>query len=311
MSSECSCCKMRSPACLWLVTVNEACWADYWFRKWGQHKYCALLWWIKDKLCLIADRNLNEEQKQIQLPVQVPRQSNSVLYLKTGTFMVASNKQMVELTYLCFVFLNDRSDAWWEMQWAACQGRDNSRERGPVEAAYILNLVPSLWFLRLVIFFLHYYWLLREQLFPSLLPFRITIFTLTDKKLMGKLTACMRRSNSAMKLMCCIEGGDVTGQKEEEEEGLVVQVWTDFGSDLDGIWEKTAASWWRREVRSILYLFIYLIIYSFIYSVPRIPESCFWLQIPNWQLSTACNESTQKPQIHFSYLKESSGGWTQ
>lgn len=67
--------------------------------------------------------------------------------------MVASNKQMVELTYLCFVFLNDRSDAWWEMQWAACQGRDNSRERGPVEAAYIPNLVPSLWFLRLVIFF--------------------------------------------------------------------------------------------------------------------------------------------------------------
>lgn len=36
---------------------------------------------------------------------------------------------MVDLTYLCFVFLNDRSDAWWEMQWAACQGRDNSRER--------------------------------------------------------------------------------------------------------------------------------------------------------------------------------------
>lgn len=43
--------------------------------------------------------------------------------------MVATNKQMVDLTYLCFVFLNDRSDAWWEMQWAACQGRDNSRER--------------------------------------------------------------------------------------------------------------------------------------------------------------------------------------
>jgi len=37
---------------------------------------------------------------------------------------------------------------------------------------------------------------------------------------------------------------------------------------------------------SCIYLFIYLIIYSFIYSVPQIFQSCFWLQIPNWQLST-------------------------
>lgn len=84
------------------------------------------------------------------------------------------------------------------------------------------------------------------------------------------------------------------------------------------------ASWWRNSqdplprepcsgrawawVRSLLYLFIYLIIYSFIYSVPWIPESCFWLQNPNWQLSTRCNESTQKPQIHFSFLKGRSRG---
>lgn len=34
-----------------------------------------------------------------------------------------------------------------------------------------------------------------------------------------------------------------------------------------------------------VYLFIFLIIYSFIYSVPPTPQSGFWLQIPNWQLS--------------------------
>lgn len=75
--------------------------------------------------------------------IQVPRQSDFIVYFKTGSFIVASNKQMVDLTYLRFVFLNDRSDAWWEMQWAACRGRDNSRGR-----AYrsCIHLVPSLLF---------------------------------------------------------------------------------------------------------------------------------------------------------------------
>lgn len=86
---------------------------------------------------------------------------------------------------------------------------DTIHGRGPVKAVYIPNLLPSLWFLRLVFFcfFLHYYWLLQEQLFPSLLPLRITILTLTDRQLMGRLAVCMRRTNSAMKLMCCIKGG--------------------------------------------------------------------------------------------------------
>lgn len=114
---------------------------------------------------------------------------------------------MVDLTYLCFVFLNDRSDAWWEMQWAACQGRDNSRERARESCIHSqFTPISAVFKVSNFFFFLHYYWLLREQLFPSLLPFRITILTLTDRQLMGKLTACMRRSNSAMKLMCCIKG---------------------------------------------------------------------------------------------------------
>lgn len=101
--------------------------------------------------------------------IQVPRQSDFIVYFKTGSFIVASNKQMVDLTYLRFVFLNDRSDAWWEMQWAACQGRDNSRGR-----AYrsCIRLVPSLCFLRLAFkkYFTRYHRVLRAQLFPSLLP---------------------------------------------------------------------------------------------------------------------------------------------
>lgn len=76
---------------------------------------------------------------------------------KTDTFIVATNKQMVDLTYLFFVFflfgffafLNDRSDAWWEMWWAACQGkRDNSQELHtfPIcshRSAFLLNVFFS------------------------------------------------------------------------------------------------------------------------------------------------------------------------
>lgn len=143
--------------------------------------------------------------------VSGPVKTNFIVYFKTGTFVVATNKQMVDLTYLCFVFLNDRSDAWWEMQWAACQGKDNSRERAPQKLCTSPNLLSSLWFLRLVIFcvfffFFNYYWLLREQLFPCLLPFfelpNSHWQTATDGE-----TGCVHKQNQFKpKLIQCTEG---------------------------------------------------------------------------------------------------------
>lgn len=196
------------------------------------------------------------------------RQSHFIVYFKTGTFIVATNKQMVDLTYLCFVFLNDRSDAWWEMQWAACQGRDNSRERARESCIHSqFTPISAVFKVSNFFFFLHYYWLLREQLFPSLLPFRITILTLTDRQLMGKLTACMRRSNSAMKLMCCIKGNlwQSSGKWRRSR----------FKHSLGSAWTGSERARWSGPLRlnvgfiksdpSCVSFFLYLFINSVIY----------------------------------------------
>lgn len=129
--------------------------------------------------------------------------------------------------------------------------------RGPAEAVYIPNLLRSLQFLRLVIFFfLDYYWLLREQLFPSLLPFRITILTLTDRPLMGK-THGVRRSNSAMELMCCIKGG-IRGGPQGSGGGPGSNPQT---QDQLGLGERGG----RVLSGLVLSLFIYLLILLFVY----------------------------------------------
>ncbi len=185
---------------------------------------------------------------------------------------------MVDLTYLCFVFLNDRSDAWWEMQWAACQGRDNSRERA-CESCIHSQFTPISAVFKVSNFFLHYYWLLREQLFPSLLPFRFTVLTLTDRQLMGKLAACMRRSNSAMKLMCCIKGGYAAVLGEAQE----VRVQTQSGISWVNIMVRLSLSecGFIKSRPVFIYLSIYLINYSFIYSFCS-PDTAFifgcWFQ---------------------------------
>ena len=161
--------------------------------------------------------------------------------------------------------------------------------RGPAKAVYIPNLLPSLRFLRLVIF-LHYYWLLREQLFPSLLPIRITILTLTDRQLMGKLAACMRRSNSAMKLMCCIKGDVLQSCGKEEEEGGGGRR-SRFKRSL-GPARTGSARWrWSRlflaEMRfsqksdsPCFHAFIYLFTQLFIHLFIQFPRRRLWLQIP-------------------------------
>ena len=127
---------------------------------------------------------------------------------------------MVDLTYLCFVFLNDRSDAWWEMQWAACQGRDNSRER-PRESCIHSQFTRISAVFKVSNFFLHYYWLLREQLFPSLLP---NYHPHTDRQAADGETHCVHEviqfSNETNVLH---QGGDVAALEEEEESKVQTQ----------------------------------------------------------------------------------------
>lgn len=204
---------------------------------------------------------------------------------------------MVDLTYLCFVFLNDRSDAWWEMQWAACQGRDNSRERARESCIHSQFTPFSVVFK--VSNFLHYYWLLREQLFPSLLPFRITVLTLTDRQLMGKLAACMRRSNSAMKLMRCIKGDVWRSRRKRRRSGFRHSL------GLGGHGGRAVSGrMCFHQVWSFLDLFIDLLNYLFIYLFYSLDtDFLFWLQIPNWQPSAPWNKNTERPQIHFWYWK--------
>ncbi len=100
-------------------------------------------------------------------------------------FLGAANKQMVDLTYLCFVFLNDRSGAWWEIQWAACQRRNNSLESPPklcvcAKRSVSLSLSLSLCLSRPPpsLSILYYYWLWQEQLFRSGVPLCINNFPL-------------------------------------------------------------------------------------------------------------------------------------
>lgn len=139
------------------------------------------------------------------------------------------------LTYLCFVFLNDRSDAWWEMQWAACQGGDNSRERACRSCVRSQFTCISAVF-KVSRFFSRYYWLLREQLFSSLPPspnYHSRDWQ-TDRQIREELAPCMGRSNSGKKLMCCIDAkmwlswGDaeeIQG-REHQNTGQRISAWT-------------------------------------------------------------------------------------
>lgn len=130
-------------------------------------------------------------------------------------------------------------------------------------------------------FFLHY-WLLREQLFPSLLPSRITILTLTDRQLIGKLTVCMRRSNSAIKLMYCIKGK--MWQSSGKWRG------SRFKHSLRSAWICVRVACWsghlyQNVVSFIIHIFIYLLHGLFMYLfLPSLNTTVlFWLWIPIWQ----------------------------
>lgn len=138
------------------------------------------------------------------------------------------------LTYLCFVFLNDRSDAWWEMQWAACQGGDNSQERACRSCVQSQFTRISAVFKVSLSFFSRYYWLLREQLFSSLPPSPNYHSQDWQTGRAGRNTTCMGRSNSGKKLMCCINAKmwlswghveEIQG-REHQKTGQRISAWT-------------------------------------------------------------------------------------
>lgn len=112
-------------------------------------------------------------------------------------------------------------------------GKRQFTGEGPRKAVYVPNLLPSLRLLRLVIFFfffLRYYWLLREQLFPSLLLFRITILTLTDRQLMGGKLDCVHEEIQFSDETNALHRGEFVASLREASR---VQVQTRSGISLD------------------------------------------------------------------------------
>lgn len=191
--------------------------------------------------------------------------------------MVATNKQMVDLTYLCFVFLNDRSDAWWEMQWDACQGRDNSRERAR-ESCIHSQFTPISAVFKVSNFF--FFWIIigccESSCSPASFPSELPSAHWQTGSWWGKLTACMRRSNSAMKLMCCIKGGICGGPQGGGG-----------GPGSNPVWDplETGSGGARLNVGSrslVLSLFIYSLILLFINLFIPVPRrNCLVLAAHN------------------------------
>lgn len=137
------------------------------------------------------------------------------------------------LTYLCFVFLNDRSDAWWEMQWAACQGGDNSQERACRSCVQSQFTRISAVF-KVSRFFHVIIGCCESSCSPaSSLP-ELPFPRLTDRQIREELATCMGRSNSGKKLMCSVDAktrlswGDVEEIQggEHQNTGQRVSAWT-------------------------------------------------------------------------------------
>lgn len=183
--------------------------------------------------------------------------------------------------------------------------------RGPAEAVYIPNLLPSLRFLRLVIFF--FFCIIigccesscSPASLPSLPPSlpRFTVLTLTDRQLMGKLAACMRRSNSARKLMCCIKGGYVAVLGEEEGGPGSETVWDRPGLGKHSGLGLTSLSECGliKSLPVFIYLSMYLFNQLFMYLFIQFPGLCllFGCRSQNWQLSTPRNKNMESQRIHF------------
>lgn len=137
--------------------------------------------------------------------------------------------------------------------------------RGLTEAVYIPNLLPSLWFLRLVIFFPHYHWLLWEQLFHSLCSELPPSFWQTgwEAPIQGWNWCAASR-----------EGCSGPGDLEE------VQVQTQSGISLDGARMIRSAYLRQNMVPIIIYLSVQLFV--IFYHMSR--HNClFWVWIPIWQ----------------------------
>jgi len=153
------------------------------------------------------------------------------------------------------------------MQWAACQGRRQFTGEGPAKSCIHSQFTPisalfkvsnfSLFFL----YFLHYYWLLPEQLFPSLLQ---NYHAHTDRQAADGGTRCVHEEiQFGNETNVLRRGGDVAApQEEEEEEEEEEEVQSGTGSAPGpgmGIRRQ------RRILPVFTHLFMYLFAYLFIY----------------------------------------------
>lgn len=218
--------------------------------------------------------------------------------------MVATNKQMVDLTYLCFVFLNDRSDAWWEMQWDACQGRDNSRERAR-ESCIHSQFTPISAVFKVSNFFL---WLLLAVARaavpqPPSLP---NYHPHTDRQLMGKTHGVHEEIQFSHETNVLHQGGNMwrsSGRwRRSRSEPSLGSAWDRVWGSSVGVCALAECGLTQPNTVSI-YLFIDPFIYSFIYSRPSTRLPCFGCTTV-WQLRPPWDKNAHSQQTLFWYFND-------
>lgn len=173
--------------------------------------------------------------------------------------------------------------------------------RGPMKAIYIPNLLPSLRFLRLVIFFALLLAVARAAVPQP--PTELPSSHWQTRSWWGNSAACMRRSNSAMKLMCCIRG-----------EYVVAPAGRGGGPVRAG----SGGAWMWSVVTdlSCVYLFICFFIHSFsdlfIHLFIPFPSHRPGCGFQTGGFDSLAKKQQPKDNSHISEIRRKAvGGWTQ
>lgn len=192
--------------------------------------------------------------------------------------------------------------------------------RGPAKAVYIPNLLPSLRFLRLVIFFALLLAVARAAVPQP--PSHPNYHPHTDRQAADGETRCVHEEiQFSDETNVLHQGGCVAVLRERGRGGgpgsnavldrlgpartgfrevEVVQV----VSGCKGVFIKI-----RFSLFSCIYLFIYSIIYPFIYSVPQMPPLA--ADSKTGSLPLPENKNTGSQEINFKIFKEKYRQWTQ
>lgn len=146
--------------------------------------------------------------------------------------------------------------------------------RGPVKAVYIPNLLPSLRFLRLVIFFALLLAVARAAVpQPPSLP---NYHPHTDRQAADGETHCVHEEiQFSDETNVLYQGGDMWRSRRKRRRSRFKRSLELARTGSGRAWLSPAGCDFIKSHPSCIYLFISSIIYSFIYSVPQAPPPCF------------------------------------